>query len=56
MAFLLAPLLIAQRRARKLGKFESYLLPVHQRGMGQFLVDLFWEMDLVGSLLVSFRC
>ncbi|BGO89236.1 hypothetical protein NBRC10512_005931 [Rhodotorula toruloides] len=49
---LLGPLYIAQRRARRAGKLDGYLTPFQQLGFKRLMVTVFWELDLVGSILI----
>ncbi|GAA6033303.1 hypothetical protein JCM8097_006682 [Rhodosporidiobolus ruineniae] len=51
-AILVAPLWIAQRRARKAGTLEGYLTPYKQLGFKQTCINLFHELDLVGTILL----
>ncbi|CAK7244658.1 MAG: ferrioxamine B transporter [Sporothrix thermara] len=50
---LLVTLLIVGRRARKLGLIGPYSSALQlDRGIGTFLVDLFWRLDVVGIILM----
>ncbi|GAA5841783.1 hypothetical protein JCM11251_004063 [Rhodosporidiobolus azoricus] len=50
--FMIVPLFIAQRRARKAGRLDSYLSPYQQLGFRRLCVNLFWELDLLGTILL----
>ncbi|GAA5910154.1 hypothetical protein JCM6882_006531 [Rhodosporidiobolus microsporus] len=50
--WMIVPLFIAQRRARKAGHLDSYLSPYQQLGFKKLCVNLFWELDLLGTVLL----
>ncbi|GJN88176.1 hypothetical protein Rhopal_001141-T1 [Rhodotorula paludigena] len=50
--FLLAiPLVLAHFRAKRTGALDKYASPFQQLGFKGLLVNLFWEIDLVGAIL-----
>ncbi|GAA5854822.1 hypothetical protein JCM8547_004084 [Rhodosporidiobolus lusitaniae] len=49
---ILVPLFIAQRRARKASTLDGYLTPYKQVGAKKLAINLFHELDLVGSFLL----
>ncbi|GAA6024111.1 hypothetical protein JCM10207_003169 [Rhodosporidiobolus poonsookiae] len=48
----LVPLWIAERRAKKSGRLEGFLTPFQQLGVKRVAVNLFWELDVIGSILI----
>jgi hypothetical protein len=50
--FMIVPLVLAQRRARSAGKLDGYLTPYQRLGWKKLAVELFHELDVVGSILV----
>ncbi|GAA6003445.1 hypothetical protein JCM10207_000337 [Rhodosporidiobolus poonsookiae] len=52
IALLVAPMYIAERRARRKGKLEGLLTPFQQLGAVGLAKNLFWELDLVGIILI----
>ncbi|GAA6001816.1 uncharacterized protein JCM10292_005923 [Rhodotorula paludigena] len=51
--FLLAiPLVLAHFRAKRTGALDKYASPFQQLGLKGLLVNLFWEIDLVGAILL----
>jgi SIT family siderophore-iron:H+ symporter-like MFS transporter len=45
-------LYIVHRRAKKAGALEAYKSPFQLLGGRQFLVELFWQLDVVGIILL----
>ncbi|GAA5919641.1 hypothetical protein JCM6882_004876 [Rhodosporidiobolus microsporus] len=50
--WMIVPLFIAQHRARKAGDLDSYLSPYQQLGFSGLCRNLFWELDLLGTILL----
>ncbi|CAK7227447.1 ferrioxamine B transporter [Sporothrix bragantina] len=50
---LLITLLVVGRRAKKLGLISPYTSSIQlNKGVGAFLVDLFWRLDVIGIILM----
>ncbi|WQF85887.1 Putative major facilitator superfamily, MFS transporter superfamily [Colletotrichum destructivum] len=49
---LIVSLSIVGRRARKQGLLNSYTSPFRALGFKKFLVELFWQLDVIGIILV----
>jgi len=49
---LIVTLLLVGRRARREGKLDSYKSEFQSRGAGGLAVQLFWQLDVIGVLLV----
>ncbi|KAF7719532.1 Uncharacterized protein PECH_001528 [Penicillium ucsense] len=49
---LLAVLLNVQRRAKASGQLSSYLTPFQQLGASRLAIELFWQLDVVGIVLM----
>ncbi|GAA6003497.1 hypothetical protein JCM10207_000361 [Rhodosporidiobolus poonsookiae] len=51
-AWIIVPLVIASRRARKAGDLDAYLSPFQQLGAKRLAITLFHELDVVGTILL----
>ncbi|KAK2039218.1 major facilitator superfamily transporter [Colletotrichum somersetense] len=49
---LIVSLSVVGRRARKQGLLDSYVSPFRTLGLKRFLVELFWQLDVIGIVLV----
>ncbi|KAK2031307.1 major facilitator superfamily transporter [Colletotrichum zoysiae] len=49
---LIVSLSVVGRRARKQGLLDSYVSPFRTLGLKKFLVELFWQLDVIGIVLV----
>lgn len=49
---LLITLLLAGRRADRAGKLASFKTPFQALGWKQLIVELFWQLDIVGIILI----
>ncbi|KAJ5824525.1 hypothetical protein N7447_006865 [Penicillium robsamsonii] len=49
---LLGVLFVVQRRAKKSGALESYKSSLQVMGKSQLVVELFWQLDIVGNILL----
>ncbi|KDN67106.1 putative major facilitator superfamily transporter [Colletotrichum sublineola] len=49
---LIVSLSIVGRRARKQGLLDSYASPFRTLGLNKFLIELFWQLDVIGIILV----
>ncbi|OHE95148.1 major facilitator superfamily transporter [Colletotrichum orchidophilum] len=49
---LIVSLSIVGRRARKQGLLDAYASPFRMLGPKKFLVELFWQLDIIGIILV----
>jgi SIT family siderophore-iron:H+ symporter-like MFS transporter len=49
---LVAILVVAQYRAKRAGALESYRSPFQLLGWKRLLVSLFWQLDVIGIILI----
>ncbi|RDW80364.1 hypothetical protein BP5796_05062 [Coleophoma crateriformis] len=49
---LLTTLLLAGRRAKRAGQLQDFKSPLQQLGAKNLVIELFWQLDLIGCILV----
>lgn len=50
--FIIVILVIASRRAARIGALAGYKTPFQELGAKQLLINLFWQLDVIGAILL----